>query len=375
MNVGVPSLAVREASRADNGILLSLTKSSVVGRGVRWTIERAPDYFTPLRAEPGGWWVVLAEDTAVKKCVGCISVAVREAYVEGCARPTAYLSSFLVRPGYRGRGVGDALCRRVAELCRGVVGGDGVGLGVVREGNPYMRGRLAGPRGLPGMRLFGQVRIHSIPTRRLRNTRRRRDAVEVATAMPAHIDEMAALAGRVFPERQFGPAFDSDSLARWISGAPGLDLSDHLLAWENGALVGWLGLWDERVIHRARVAGYSRAVSLRNRIHDALIPVSGARPFPKVGEVVGCAAVVHVCVPQQRPDVLRSLLADAGRRLHGRGCPWLKIALDPRDPLTRALTLPHIHVWSFGAYVTTPDGAYAGAPLHHRPLHFEAALA
>lgn len=375
MSSAVRFLRVREASEADNAGLLGLTESSVMGRGVRWTIERGPDFFTPLRAESGGWWVVLAEDTAANECVGCISVAAREAYVAGLPRPTAYLSRFQVRPDYRRRGIGDELCRRMAELCRRVFGDDGLALEVIREGNRHMRRRLAGPRGLPGLRRFAQVRVHSIPTRRLRSARPRRDLVEVEQATLADIDEMATLGGRVFPERQFGPVFDRDSLARWIVGAPGLDISDHLLAWEKDALVGWLGIWDESVMRRARVAGYSRAGALGNSIHDAFSPITGARLVPKVGEVVGCAAVVHICVPQHRPDVLRSLLAGAGRRLSGRGCPWLRVALDPRDRLTGALHRLRARGSSFGAYATSLEGACAGRPLHHRPLHFEAALA
>lgn len=375
MSVWVPSLSVREASETDNAALLSLAQNSFVARGVRWTIERAPDFFTPFRAEPGGWWVVLAEDTATDTCVGCISVAVREAHVAGHARPTAYLSRFFVRPGYRRRGIGDELCRRVAGLSRGTFGVDGLGLAVIREGNASMRPRLAGPRGLPGLARFGRVRIHSIPTRRLKNAGRGRDAVEVGVATPADVEEMAKLGRRVFPERQFGPVFDADSLIRWIARAPGLGISDHLVAYEKGTLVGWLGLWDEGVIRRARLAGYSRAVAVRNVIHDALAPLTGVTPVPKVGEVVGCTAIVHVCVPQHRPDVLRSLLIEAGRRLHRQGCPWLRIALDPRDRLTGALARLWTRDWSFGAYVTTPTGAYTGPPLHDRPLHFEAALA
>lgn len=371
---GVPSITVREATEADNAGLLSLARGSVEGRGVRWTIERAPDFFAPFRAEPDGWRVVLAEDTA-DTCVGCISLAAREAYVQGHPWRTAYLSTFLVDPGYRHRGIGDELCRWAGELCRGIVGADGLVLAVIRDGNAHMRRRLSGPRGLPGLHRFAQVWIHSIPTRTLRNRGRGRDPVEVTTATPADIEEMAALAGRVFPERQFGPAFDLPSLTHWIAAAPGLGISDHLLAREKGALVGWLGLWDESVFRRARVAAYSRTVTLQKVIHDAFTPLTRALPLPKVGDVVGCVTIQHVCVPRDRPDVLRSLLADAGRRVHDWGCPWLRIALDPHDRLTDALGRMRTRVSSFGAYVTTPEGADTVPPLHGRPLHFEAALA
>ena len=186
---------------------------------------------------------------------------------------------------------------------------------------------------------------------------------------------MAALSRRVLADRQFAPAFDLGSLARWIEGAPGLALSDHLIARQDDAVVGWLGLWDEGILRRLRVAGYSRTAALRYALHDALAPITGAPSIPRVGDVVGTAVVVNPCVHSDRPDVLRAILLHAARSPQLRGCAWLRLALDPRDPLVYGLAGLRTRVSSFCAHVATPSGAYEGPPLDNRPLHFEAALA
>jgi hypothetical protein len=50
------------------------------------------------------------------------------------------------------------------------------------------------------------------------------------------------------------------------------------------------------------------------------------------------------------------------------------VALDRRDPLTRALAGLFAQPTAVRAYATTPAGAWTGARLDARPLHFESAL-
>jgi hypothetical protein len=135
-----------------------------------------------------------------------------------------------------------------------------------------------------------------------------------------------------------------------------------------------MGLWDELAVRVVRVAGYSRRAAVRRVVCDAYGRLVGAPRRPRVGERVGSVRVVHVSVPASRPDVLRALIVEGARRCE-RECRWLKIALDERDPLARALDGLDTRVTALDALVTTPSGDYRGPPLDDRPLHFEAALA
>ena len=89
MNSALHSFVVRDATDADSASLLRLVRTSVAERGVRWTIERESDFFAPFRAEPGGWWVVMAEEEDTGTPVGCVSVALRKAYMDGRVEPSA----------------------------------------------------------------------------------------------------------------------------------------------------------------------------------------------------------------------------------------------------------------------------------------------
>jgi hypothetical protein len=185
---------------------------------------------------------------------------------------------------------------------------------------------------------------------------------------------MAALSAHVFAQRDFGPALDAGSVERWVAEAPGLSLSDFLVARERDRVVGWLGLWDDAAFRLARVVGYSPLVAFRYAIRDALRPVTRLRQAPRVGDVVGAVLAALVCVPADRTDVLRALLGYRASSLYASGRPWLKIALDRRDTLTRALSGLRARSKPLLACITTPAGAAAVTALDDRPLHVEAAL-
>jgi GNAT superfamily N-acetyltransferase len=362
---------VRDASELDAPRLLELMKASTVANGVRWSIEPGQDPFATLRAESDGWTVALAEDDN-GQVLGVVSVASRRVFVGGRPRRSCYVTNLKVLPQHRGRGIGDALCWHALELCRRA-GGDSVPiLMVIRCGNAKMRGRVAGPRGLPKLTRFANVEIHSVPARRAAALRLERP-IEGRAARPEDLEEMAALSTSIASERQFAQAFDAAGLARWIEQAPGLTLADYMIARSGGRIIGWVGWWDEATVRVVRIAGYTLAGTVRRAIQDTAARLMGANRPAGVGARIGCVRAVHVCVPRGRPDVLRALII-AGARSRAHDCSWLKIALDERDPLAPALRGLRTHATAFDAHLTNPSGGYDRPPFDDRPLHLEAAL-
>ena len=362
---------VRNASEADGPRLLALMGGSTDANGVRWRIEPGQDPFAALRAESDGWTVALAEDYD-GRVLGFVSVASRTVFVGGRQQRTCYVTNLKVLAEYRGRGIGDALCWQALDLCRRT-GGESVPiLMVIRCGNPRMRGRIAGPRGLPSLQKFANVEIHSVPVRRAARIPVER-GLDARPARLEDIEEMAALSTSVAPGRQFARAYDATGLVRWIEEAPGLALADHTVVRSDGRIVGWIGWWDEVAVRVVRIASFTPAGTVRWAIQDSVARFLGVQRPLGVGETVGCVRAVHACVPGDRPDVLRALIAEGARR-RAHDCSWLKIALDRRDPLTRALHGLRTRVAAFDAHLASPSGSHDPWPLDDRPLHVEAAL-
>src|SRR5688572_32120552 len=215
---------VREADESDGPRLLDLLGDSAAADGIRWSIHPGPDFFASLKAEADGWTVAVAEDDR-GRVLGFLSIAVRTASVLGRARTTCYMTNLKVRPDFRGQGIGDALCWRAVQFCRGVGGESVPVLGIVRTGNHFMSRRTSGARGLPGSTPFARVAVHSIS--RHRAAALTGNGFDVRPAIPEDLEEMALLERRIAPERQFAPTRDAAGLLRWIEGAPGLALGDH----------------------------------------------------------------------------------------------------------------------------------------------------
>lgn len=345
-------------------------KGGAESGGVRWTIEPVADAFASLRAECDGWDLAIAE-SADDRVLGLVSVAIRWAHVGDRSRRVCYVTSLQVLPEFRKQGIGDALCKRAVDLCR-QAGGDSVPiLLVIRSGNAAMRGRVQGPRGLPALTWFARAHVSSIAVGRAA-AMPVEPGLDVRAACPDDLSEMAAFSSAIAAGRQFAPDFERDRLARWIEGAPGLALSDHLIARSRGRIVGWMGWWDERPVRVVRIAGFSVSARIRRAVQGVTARLAGASPPAAVGLAVRSVRAVNACVPSSRPDVLRALIAEGARR-HAHECNWLTVALDERDGAGAALRGLGRRVAEFDAHVTCPAGKYDSL-LTDRPLHLEPAL-
>jgi hypothetical protein len=237
-----------------------------------------------------------------------------------------------------------------------------------------MERRMGGPRGLPELRPFAVIRAHSVLL--LWRRRAPRDTGLTFThATERDLEEMAALWKRTSPGRQFGMCHDAESLQKWISQAPGLELSSYWLARDReGRLAGFFGLWDQDAFKQMRVTGYSRRLALLRAGFNLAAPWMGAARLPPEGAPLRSLTAVNVCVPQGRAEVLRALVLTAYDALRGKGYAFFTIGLDRKDPLTAALDGLMAQPTDIHACVSTPEGAYAGLPLDDRPVHFEIAL-
>lgn len=365
-------VVTRDATAKDNAALIALAAACPMAGDLSLCVNRAPDFFALNRLE-GDRWSVGVADLAGSPTIGCVAVAERCAHVFGHPSRVMYASDLKVHPDHRGSRAADALILYVRDHCLAAGGPDVPILLTVLAGNRPMERLAEGPRGLPVLSHFATLRAHAVP---LLWRRRVPDAgVRFTTGRESDLEDMAALWRTVAPGRQFAPAFDADGLERWITDAPGLDLSDYIIARRpNGRLAGFLGVWDQTSFKQLRVVAYSRRLAVVRAALNAAAPVIGVTPLPSPGAPLRHATVVHACVPPRSPEVLRALVLTAYDALRGRGHAFFTIGLDVRDPLANALDGLLAQPTDISARVTTPLGSYTGPALDDRPLHFEIAL-
>lgn len=364
---------VRLATPDDNEALIDLTAACPMEGDVALCIDRAPDFFALNRLE-GDRWRVGVVDSAERRAIACVATAERRVWLNGNPRAVVYAGDLKVHPDYRDARTADALERFVVETARDTAGNATPTYLTILGGNAAMERRVGGPRGLPRLHRFATLHAFAIPMLWSRPVPDGED-LHVEEATETDLEEMTGLWGSVAPARQFAPVLDAERLARWIAGAPGLHLDDYLVVrGRDRRLLGFMGVWDQRQLKTLRVLRYSPGLSVLRGVMSALAPLVGSAAPPAIGRALHYASALHICVPPDRPDVMRALVLAAYNRLHRTDRVFLNVALDVRDPLIAALggmlaTPTVIH-----AYATTPGGSWTGSALDDRPLHFDIAL-
>ena len=162
-------------------------------------------------------------------------------------------------------------------------------------------------------------------------------------------------------------------MAAWIHAAPGLDITDYLVARRpDGSLAGFLGVWDQYGFKRLRVTGYSRRLDAVRMAFNAFAPAVRATKLPPPGGALRNLTAVQICVPPDDPAVLRALVRHAHNAHRARGYSFLNVGLDVTDPLAaglKGLLAQPTDVW---VCVATLGGS--PPPLDGRPSYHELAL-
>jgi hypothetical protein len=354
---------------SDNDSLIALAAACPMIGDISLRIDRRPSFFALNRLEGERWKVGVAErDGAV---VGCVAVSERRSFVNGREIRTGYAGDLKVHPVHRNTAIADELSL-YSERAFEALPPTAPVLITVLAGNRSMERRLSGPRGVPAFRRIGTIRTHSLPILWRRHVG---GSIAIAPAKWSDVAEMAALWKRVAPLRQLAPVFPIDAMAWLIRPTPGLDISSYRVARSStGELMGFFAVWDQRGFKQLNVVGYSPRMKAARAVFNALAPVAGGERMPEMGQALNCVTIAHICVPGDRPDVLRSLLASAHNDLRHRGVSFMNVGLDTRDPLSSATAGFFAQPTDVNAYLTTSRSGVPSEPLSDAPIHYEIAL-
>jgi hypothetical protein len=364
------SLTARDATEGDNDALVALTAACPMEGDITLRMDRAPDFFALNRLEGDAWRVGVACD-ADGQVIGCVAVARRQAWLDGVETTTGYVSDLKVHPRARGSEAADLLSRYATDVVATLCGDDALALITILAGNARMDRRMRAPRGIPALARFATLDVAAVPF--LWERRARVAGITVRTAGDSDYEAMAGLWGARARHRQLAGVLDAEALASWVKRAPGLDISDYLVAHDHrGRLVGFLGVWDQACFKQMRVVSYSRRLAVARRAINFTAPLFGAARLPAPREALPALGTTHLCASDA--TALHALLLETYRRYRGGRYAFFTIGLDLRDPLRAAFrgllaqsTLVH-------AYAGRPRGAVDLSQLARRPLHYETAL-
>lgn len=363
-------IVIRMATPEDNAELVALSAACPMRAGMTLCVHRDPDFFALSRLQGDPWYVAVAEDPHAG-VIGCGGGAVRRLWLGGRPTSVMYAGDFKLHPRFRGRGLADRLLRAGWPLCEEA--GIPSFMAALAGNAPIERRVASPPPGLPKPGLLGTVRVYTLLLPGVRLTRPPR-GIHVRAATPGDVEALIALWNRVAPGRDGAPVLDAPTLLAFVESAPGLSLSDYLLAFCGDTLIGSVGVWNQDRFKETHVLDFGVGIDLVRRVHDLVARPLGWPLLPERGQALRALHAIHLCVPGSEPAALTALLYEARRRCVRDGAVAFELGLDRREPLIRALRpFPRLGV-DVHCYLSPVPGSDAPPPPGAVPLHFETAL-
>src|SRR6202522_2579569 len=204
-------IEIRQADETDNEGLLTLTRITPMAGAISLRTDREPDFFALLRLRGRSKVFVAARGREV---VGCVSVALRTAYISKVPETIAYIGDMKVHPRFSGSPVAVSLIKALETDMR--LAGIDVGFCVAADGNhrvmPLFEGRLGMPRWIP----LGRFLVNGLVPSLFKSYSKRYliDAAQVAD-MPA----ITTLLDRFHRSRHFAPQLREDEIPQILSSS------------------------------------------------------------------------------------------------------------------------------------------------------------
>lgn len=327
---------IREASRADNGRLLDLTRATPMPGAIGLRIDREPDFFR-LQALRGKGRVLVQEECG--EIQGCISLSHRTVRAAKRERTLWYVGDLKVHPAHRRKGVGAGLA--VAALEYLMDQNADLLACVVAKGNRRVSTFLEGKFQIPPFLSLGDLSVLML----LSSRRGPGHRFQVREGTEADTAELADLYRNSSARFEVAPILTEEDWREALDGDPAV--CKVLVAAENGRVqaAGWLFdvQWAKKHVVISLSAGLSAlAVPLR--------PLAGLSPafrIPREGETVSLLCLRHLCVRDDNMEALRALVRAARKQAFAGDFPFVLYGLHERDPFRRAFRrLPHFSMGS-----------------------------
>jgi predicted N-acetyltransferase YhbS len=318
-------IEIRPAGEADNEGLLALTRITPMAGTISLRIDRDPDFFALLRLRGTSQVLVAVQGRQV---IGCLSVALRTAYISGVPETIAYIGDMKVHPSFSGSPVAVRLVRALeADMRRA---GIDLGFCVAANGNhrvmPLFAGRVGTPRWVPLGRFLVHGLVPSPFTGHAKN-------YTIDCAQAADLPAITDLLDRFHRSRQFAPQLQQDEIAQTLTTRLEQPFPRTLVARRGQGVVATLTLCDTEAVKRNVLLNAPAPL----KVALALLAVA-TRPFPgfpvpRMGQALRLLSVRYAACEEGHHAALAALLARARSEAFRHRFTFLMLGLHERDPL------------------------------------------
>gem|GEM_PF-391614 len=348
------AIVVREASPGDNSGLVALTSATPMLGAISLRIDRGPDFFRLLDLRGKGK-VFVATDRG--RVIGCISAAVRTAFVSGTPQTIGYIGDVKVHPSFAGSRV---VLRLIAALREDLIRRNvDLLFAVIAAGNRQALSLMEGRLGTPRWRQIGSFRVCEFLPSPFAG---RSNAYDIGPVRPNERGSLVALVNGFNRGYQFGPEIAPEDanpapFARTLVARAGREVVATLTAFDTAEVKSNVVVALPPSLQAALAALYPlRLVLPRLRI-------------PSVGEPLRLLYLRNAAHRKGHERALRALIQRARFEAYEREYSFAVLGIHERDPLSAIVKGLPKFVFSTHAFATSLVGGHdleaiaAGIPM------------
>jgi predicted N-acetyltransferase YhbS len=316
---------IRQASETDNDELIALTRITPMNGAISLRIDREPDFFALLRLRGKSKVFVAVRGPQV---IGCISAALRTAYISGVPETIAYIGDMKVHPNFSGRLVAVRLIKALEADLR--LNGIDLCFCVAADGNQRVMPLFEGRLGMPRWVRLGRFLVYGlVPSPFTRHSKHYSIDPAQAVDMPA----ITLLLDRFHRTRQFAPQLAEDDIVQTLSDSPEEPFPRTFVARTGQRVVATLTLCDTAPVKRNVLlnapASLKAALAL---LRVVAAPFPGFR-VPRMGQALRFLTARYAACEDGHHRALEALLALARAQAFHHEFSFLMLGLHESDPL------------------------------------------
>ena len=333
-----PEFELRQATAQDDADIRALISSVSMPGAVSIQFSREPDYFlgTTIMGNPCD--VLVARHQPDGQLAGIAVRAEHHAFLNGQEATLGYIGQIRIAPDYRGRW----LVNQGAEWFREASSPDLLYFGVIASENPRARQLMVGSRPPAGLhsRDMGGLTTCALLLRPSRP--HRTPGVDINPGSAETLSGIVDFLRQQGARRQFFPAYALENFTNGTS-LRGLKAEDILVARRGDQIVGVLSVWDQAAYKQDVVESYGPTLRCLRPVYDLIARCIGARPLTPPGQAIQLAFAAGICILNDEPLVMQSLLSAAKINAYHRGKAFLMVGLSDNDPLLK-IVRRHLHI-------------------------------
>lgn len=307
----------RLACPEDNERLCQILRDVDMQSDLHVTEWRDPDFFAIHQLHLGEPCTLVVEDktgsyTDSERIVCFCTAIIRDGWIDGALRRTAYVCDLRMVKGYRRSRILPKACRDFFEYLEREKGveafysaslTDNKGAVAARR---FSGGHVMSEFSMCNIQLIGRVKA---------------PINNVAMAEPTDIEAISKFLDKQSRTRLFGYRFDNQEFKKRLSVWPGLSISDfHIIKNKGGDVVACAAPWDTANgnLRKTRVDGYFGKMKWIRRAYNVEAVLRGFRKLPKVGVCFNQLSLTHLEIENDDPllleDIIRSVLRNCNKK-------------------------------------------------------------